>query len=254
MNEVKTNNIHLIKGDCLEVMKNIKDNSIDMILCDLPYGTTYCKWDTIIPFELLWEQYNRIIKDNGAIVLFASQPFTSMLIYSNIKCYKHNWVWHKNTMGNILNAKYQPLKNTEDILVFSKKGKRVNYFPILTKGHRDESKERPTKQKSDLFGELKGGIFKQANNKRPDERYPKHLIEFNNTGEKNHYHPTQKPVELLKYLIKTYTVNGDTILDNCMGSGSTGVAVLEVAGDRKFIGIELDDKYFDIACNRIRGD
>ena len=253
MDEVKTNNIHLIKGDCLEVMKNIKDNSIDMILCDLPYGTTSCKWDTIIPFEPLWEQYNRIIKDNGAIVLFASQPFTSLLICSNIKCYKHNWVWHKNTMGNILSAKYQPLKNTEDILVFSKKGKRVNYYPILTKGHRDESKERPTKQRSDLFGELKGGIFKQANNKRPDERYPKHLIEFNNRGEKKHYHPTQKPIELLKYLIKTYTLDGYTILDNCMGSGSTGVAVLEVGGDRKFIGIELDDKYFEIACNRIGG-
>ena len=254
MDEVKTNNIHLIKGDCLEVMKDIKDKSVDMILCDLPYGTTSCKWDAIIPFEPLWEQYNRIIKEHGAIVLFASQPFTTKLIASNIKGYKHSWVWHKNTIGNILAAKYQPLKNTEDIVVFSKNGKRVNYYPILTKGHRDESKEKPTKKRSDLFGEIKGGMFKQSNNKKGDERYPKHLIEFNNRGEKKHYHPTQKPVELLKYLIKTYTLDGDTILDNCMGSGSTGQAVLEVGGDRKFIGIELYDKYFDIARNRIRGD
>ena len=255
MDEVKTNNVHLIKGDCLEVMKNIEDNSIDMILCDLPYGTTACRWDTIIPFEPLWEQYNRIIKDNGAIVLFGSQPFTSMLISSNIKGYKHSWVWHKNTIGNILVAKYQPLKNTEDIIVFSKKGKRVNYYPIMTKSDRDYSKEKTglRNKTSDLFGNIRE--FKRSNYKKGDERYPKHLIKFNtiNNASKERYHPTQKPVELLKYLIKTYTNDGDTILDNCMGSGSTGVAVLEVGGDRKFIGIEMNDNYFDIAYNRING-
>ena len=251
MKELRTSNVHLIKGDCLEVMKNIKDKSIDMILCDLPYGTTACRWDAIIPFEPLWQQYNRVIKDNGAIVLFASQPFTTMLIGSNIKGYKHSWVWHKKNAGNILVAKYQPLKTTEDIVVFSKKGERVNYYPIMTSGHKDRSKEKPTKKGSDLFGDIKSGEFKQGTNKKNDERYPKHLIEFSNASRKEHYHPTQKPVELLKYLIKTYTVDGDTILDNCMGSGSTGVAVLEVGGNRKFIGIELDDNYFDIACNRI---
>ena len=254
MDEVKTNNIHLNKGDCLEVMKDIKDNSIDMILCDLPYGSIDCKWDKIIPFEPLWEQYNRIIKEHGAIVLFASQPFTTMLIGSNIKGYKHSWIWHKKSAGNILLAKYQPLKTTEEIIVFSKKGERVNYFPIMSSGHKDRSKEKPIKQKTDFINRLNSGEFKQANNKKPDERYPKHLIEFSNASRKEHYHPTQKPVDLLKYLIKTYTLDGETILDNCMGSGSTGVAVLEVGGDRKFIGIELDDKYFDIACNRIRGD
>ena len=253
MEELRTSNVHLIKGDCLEVMKNIKDKSIDMILCDLPYGTTACKWDAIIPFEPLWEQYNRVIKDNGAIVLFASQPFTTMLIGSNIKGYKHSWVWHKKNAGNILVAKYQPLKTTEDIVVFSKKGERVNYYPIMTSGHKDRSKDKPTKKRSDLFSGIKSGEFKHGTNKKGDERYPKHLIEFSNASRKEHYHPTQKPVELLKYLIKTYTNDGYTILDNCMGSGSTGQAVLEVGGDRKFIGIELNDNYFDIAYNRING-
>ena len=162
MDEIKTNNIHLIKGDCLEVMKNIKDNSIDMILCDLPYGTTSCKWDTIIPFEPLWEQYNRIIKEHGAIVLFGSQPFTTKLIASNIKGYKHSWVWHKKSAGNILLAKYQPLKTTEEIIVFSKKGERVNYYPIMSSGHKDRSKEKgQKKQKTDFFNRFNSGEFKQ---------------------------------------------------------------------------------------------
>ena len=256
MDEVKTNNVHLIKGDCLEVMKNIKDNSVDMILCDLPYGLmSGCKWDIVIPFEPLWEQYNRIIKDNGAIVLFGSQPFTSMLITSNIKGYKHSWVWNKKIAGNFLNGKYQPLKTTEDIIVFSKKGKKVNYYPIFTKADKPLKERKNYKQTTELFSNFKGTTYKLGTNKKPDEKYPKHLIEFSNVNCKNKggFHPTQKPVELLKYLIKTYTLDGETILDNCMGSGSTGVAVLEVGGDRKFIGIELDDKYFDIACNRIKG-
>ena len=242
-------NIQLFKGDCLEIMKDIPDGSVDMILCDLPYGTTACKWDVIIPFEPLWEQYNRIIKDNGAIVLFASQPFTTMLIGSNIKCYKHSWVWHKKNAGNILVAKYQPLKTTEDIVVFSKNGKKVNYYPIMTIGHKDRSKEKPTKKRSDLFSGIKSGEFKHGTNKKGNERYPKHLIEFSNASRKEHYHPTQKPVDLLEYLIKTYTKEGEVVLDSCMGSGSTGIACLNT--NRKFIGIEKEDKYFDIAHKRI---
>ena len=242
-------NIQLYKGDCLEVMKGMPSRSVDMILCDLPYGTMACKWDSIIPFKPLWEQYNRIIKDNGAIVLFGTQPFTTMLIGSNIKGYKHSWVWNKIKPGNILVAKYQPLKNTEDILVFSKNGKKVNYYPIMTTGHKDRSKEKPTKKRSDLFTSIKSGEFKQGTNKKPDERYPKHLIEFSNASQKDRLHPTQKPVGLLEYLIKTYTKESETVLDNCMGSGSTGIACLRT--NRNFIGIELDDNYFEIAKKRI---
>lgn len=245
--------IKLIKGDCLEKMKDIPDESVDMILCDLPYGTTACRWDSVIPFEPLWEHYNRIIKEHGAIVLFGSQPFTTKLIASNIKCYKHSWVWHKSTAGNILVAKYQPLKNTEDIIVFSKKGKRVNYYPILTKSNKDWKKvvPNPSKQKSDLYGSLRDAEFKYGDNKKTDERYPKHLIKFDsiNNYSKERLHPTQKPVELLEYLIKTYTLEGETVLDNTMGSGSTGVACVNT--NRNFIGIELDDKYFEIASKRI---
>lgn len=240
--------IKLYKGDCLEIMKDIPDKSIDMILCDLPYGTTACKWDVVIPFEPLWEQYNRIIKDNGAIVLFGTQPFTSELIHSNIKNYKHSWVWHKKNAGNILVAKYQPLKTTEDICVFSSKGKAV-YYPIFLEGHKDRTKEKPSKKKSDLFSGIKSGEFKHGQNKNGTQRYPKHLIEFSNASRKEHYHPTQKPVALLEYLIKTYTNENETVLDNCMGSGSTGVACKHT--NRRFIGIELDDNYFEIAKKRI---
>ena len=236
-------------GDCLEVMKDIPDGSIDMILADLPYGTTACKWDTIIPFEPLWEQYNRVIKDNGAIVLTASQPFTSALVMSNPKSFKHSWVWHKRNAGNILVAKYQPLKTTEDVLVFSKKGKRVNYYPILSYGHKDRSKDKPQEKKTDLFSGIKSGQFKPGNNKPGDARYPKHLIEFSNASRKGVVHPTQKPVALLEYLIKTYTNKGETVLDNCMGSGTTAIACINT--NRKFIGIELDPTYFEIAKKRI---
>ena len=248
MDEVKTNNIHLIKGDCLEVMKNIKDNSIDMILCDLPYGTTACKWDIVIPFEPLWEQYNRIIKDNGAIVLFGSQPFTTKIINSNIKNFRHEWIWHKDKGANFANCKFQPMKVHENILVFSKK--KSIYNPIMEK-RKEENKRnnKPRVNKNNITNQTFYINFSTGNS---DYKYPTSVKFFNSV--RNGSHPTQKPVELLKYLIKTYTLDGDTILDNCMGSGSTGVAVLEVGGDRKFIGIELDDKYFDIACNRIRGD
>ncbi len=211
-------------------------------------GTTACKWDTVIPFADMWERLNKLIKPNGAIVLFGTQPFTSTLVSSNIKNYKHSWVWHKKNAGNALNAKYQPLKTTEDILVFTCKGEKVNYYPIMESGYKDRSMEKPTKQKSDLYQNFKQG-FKHGTNKKGDEKYPKHLIEFSNASRRNHFHPTQKPVNLMEYLIKTYTNEGELVLDFTMGSGSTGVACANT--NRKFIGIELDEKYFDISINRI---
>ena len=243
------NRIKLILGDCLVKMKDIPDKSIDMILCDLPYGTTACKWDTIIPFEPLWEQYKRIIKDNGAIVLTASQPFTTKLINSNIELFKYEWIWEKSRTVGFLNAKNAPLKKHENVLVFSK-GKTANcnknnmiYNPqglieinkvnISVKQSDDTVVgNRPSRNK-DYIAKYTG--------------YPTSIIKFNN--ENKQIHPTQKPVKLLEYLIKTYTNEDEIVLDNCMGSGSTGVACVNT--NRKFIGIELDKNYFQIAIKRI---
>ena len=239
-------NIELYNGDCLELMKDIPDKSIDMILCDLPYGTTACKWDNIIPFEPLWEQYKRIIKDNSAIVLFGSQPFTSALIMSNLKMFKYEWIWEKDAGSNFTTVKYQPMKEHENILVFGK-GK-TRYFPIMQEriGSR-KGKETTTidsGRKDSVYGTQEGrGILKVGK-----LRYPRSIQRFNR---ERGLHPTQKPVKLLEYLIKTYTNEGELVLDNCMGSGSTGVACLKT--NRKFIGIEQDDKYFEIAYNRING-
>jgi site-specific DNA-methyltransferase (adenine-specific) len=242
-------NIQLMKGDCLERMKEIPDKSVDMILTDPPYGTTACKWDAVIPFKEMWSELKRISKESAAIVMTASQPFTSSLVMSNPKGFKHSWVWHKLNAGNVLTAKYSPLKTTEDVLVFTAKGEAVKYFPILSYGHKDRSKDKPQPKKTDLFGGVKSGMFKPGNNKPGDARYPKHLIEFSNAGRVGIVHPTQKPVALLEYLIKTYTLEGETVLDFTMGSGSTGVACKNTG--RNFIGIERDDKYFEIAKNRI---
>ena len=236
--------------DCLEGMKRIPEGSVDMILCDLPYGTTACSWDTIIPFEPLWEQYERVVKNNGAIVLTASQPFTSALVMSNPRAFKHSWVWHKKNAGNVLTAKYSPLKTTEDVLVFSKKGKRVNYYPIFSYGHKDRSQDKPMKKKTDLFSVIKSGEFKPGNNKPGDARYPKHLIEFSNASRVGVVHPTQKPVALFEYLIKTYTNKGETVLDNCMGSGTTAIACMNT--ERNFIGFELDETYYEKSLERIK--
>jgi site-specific DNA-methyltransferase (adenine-specific) len=234
--------IDLRKGDCLELMKNIPDKSIDMILCDLPYGTTACKWDTIIPFEDLWQQYNRIIKDNGAIVLFGSEPFSSQLRMSNSKMYKYDWVWNKKKAGNIFLAKYQPMKIHENIMIFGK-GK-IAYFPIMVE--RDKIK----KSKNYGTGETMGGNRKKEEKVYIyDKKNPISILEFSNASQKGKVHPTQKPVELLEYLIKTYTNEEETVLDNCMGSGSTGVACVNTG--RHFIGIEKDTKYYEIAKNRI---
>ena len=218
-------------------MKNIPDESIDMILCDLPYGTTDCKWDVIIPFESLWEQYNRIIKDNGVIVLFAAQPFTTKLIQSNLKQFKYCWYWKKNNTTGGQFAKYQPLRCIEDICVFYKKMPTYNPQGIIKL---DKPILKRANKNSFNFKGKNETLQKYTN-------YPKHFIEF--SKDINGVHPTQKPVALLEYLIKTYTNEGDVVLDNCMGSGTTGVACVNT--NRKFIGIELDEKYFEIAKQRI---
>lgn len=233
--------IELYNGDCLEVMKNIKDKSVDMILCDLPYGKTACKWDTIIPFEPLWEQYERIIKENGAIVLMAAQPFTSALIMSNIKMFKYCWVWDKKKGGSPLLSKIQPIRVTEDVTVFGK-GK-LTYNPIMTEREKPKRRGRNTGKVS----ETTGNSFTE--DKIYTHKYPKNIIEVSNANQRGKVHPTQKPVALMEYLIKTYTNEEDTVLDNCMGSGTTGVACQHL--NRNFIGIELDEGYFNIAKERI---
>ena len=228
-------------GDCLEVMKEIPDKSVDMILCDLPYGTTACKWDNVIPFEPLWEQYNRIIKDNGAIVLFGTQPFTSVMINSNLKNYKHHWVWLKNRGTGFQVAKYRPMMKTEDIIAFTKKGK-INYYPQMIKLDKPVFLSNATSSNgtNPLSHFNIGG-------KIVDRKYPTNVLDFKKVSKPKH--PTQKPVALLEYLIKTYTNENELVLDNCMGSGSTGVACVNT--NRNFIGIELDEKYFNIAKERI---
>ena len=237
------NDIKLIHGDCLEIMKNIPDKSIDMILCDLPYGATRCKWDVIIPFEPLWEQYNRIIKDNGAIVLTATQPFTSKIVLSNIKGFKHEWIWQKEQGVGFQIAKYRPLQEHESVLVFTANGEKVNYYPIKEKigkikkikrnGNNGNSETSPLK-----YSDNRVSIY--------TEKYPTSIKKFKRD---KGLHPTQKPVALLEYLIKTYTKENEIVLDNCMGSGSTGVACVNT--NRNFIGMELDNNYFNIAKERI---
>lgn len=231
--------IDLKRGDCLELMRDIPDKSIDMILCDLPYGTTACKWDTVIPFEPLWEQYNRVIKDNGAIVLFGSEPFSTELRHSNIKNYRYDWIWEKEQGANFMLCKYQPYKVHENISVFYKK--RCAYFPQMTSG-------KPYISGKGDSGDITGNV-KKVQTKNNGTRYPRSIQRFNTEKGQGTLHPTQKPVALLEYLIKTYTNEGETVLDNCMGSGSTGVACVNT--NRNFIGIELDDTYFDIARKRI---
>ncbi len=228
----------LYNGDCLEVMKDIPDKSIDMILCDLPYGTTKNKWDGIIPLDTLWKQYKRIIKDNGAIVLFSQMPFTAELVHSNLKLFKYEWVWKKESGTGFLNAKKMPLKIHENILIFYKN--TPIYNPQMRKGFKSYS--QMSGRGSTNYGKQ---IRVQTINE--GERYPIDIIEFKRDKEK--LHPTQKPLQLLEYLIKTYTNEGETVLDNCMGSGSTGVACLNT--NRNFIGIELDKEYYKIAENRI---
>ena len=234
--------IELYNGDCLEVMKNIETGSIDMILCDLPYGTTACKWDSILPLDILWKHYERILKEDGAIALTASQPFTSNLVLSNINWFKYEWIWHKNMGGNFMAATKQPMKQHESILLFYKKFGTYNFIkedgldrvrssPVKGGGAKDES----------VYGKRERTIKKYE-----DKRFPQSVQFFN---VERGLHSTQKPVSLMEYLIKTYTNEGERVLDNCMGSGTTGVACKNL--NRKFIGIEMDNNYFKIAQDRI---
>jgi len=229
--------IALILGDCLERIKEIPDGSVDMILTDPPYGTTACKWDSIIPLEPMWEQLKRIIKPNGAIVMTASQPFTTTLIASNMKMFKYCWVWDKRRVSNPQLAKFQPLKCHEDIVVFSLGGKKTRYYP---QGLKDVIKIR--KKDSSELGHCVRKDYIQT-----QTGYPKTIQTF---SFEQGLHPTQKPVALMEYLIRTYTNEGETVLDFTMGSGTTGVACVNL--NRNFIGIELDEGYFKIAEERIQ--
>ena len=271
--------------DCLEGMKLIPDKSIDCIICDLPYGTISQSWDEIIPLNDfvkiknktynendymlyafknnipykeailffknnkqlgLWSHYNRIIKDNGAIVLFCTQPFTTILLNSNKKNYKHCWVWDKKNGANFMNCKFQPYKVNEDILVFSSNGKKVNYYPQMVKGKMRKKGGYQKEVSNSLYGENRQLAKEPEEN---DLYYPKSIIEMSNANKKNKIHPTEKPVELVEYLIKTYSQEGQLILDNCMGSGSTAIAAINT--NRNYIGFELEKKYYDLAVERI---
>ena len=264
------NKINLLHGDCLELMRDIPDGSVDMILADLPYGTTNNTWDEVIPFDPLWEQYGRVIKDNGAIVLTASQPFTSKLVSSKIEWFKHEWIWEKQRASNFMRTNHEPLKYHENILVFSKGSLDINpqRYKVL------EIDEIMNMSKKEIEGMMKskdydrfGKVDRRKTVRNPDEnkkhlgseikrvrnaddgfRNPKSVLKINNKLHGN-IHPTQKPVALFEYLVKTYTNKGETVLDNTMGSGTTGIVCKNL--NRNFIGIELDENYFNMAKERI---
>jgi site-specific DNA-methyltransferase (adenine-specific) len=267
-------NVDLINGDCLVEMKSIEEHSIDLILCDLPYGTTdrkgseskknagsrLLKWDTVIPLDELWLEYKRVLKPRGAVVLTADQPFTSKLILSNVEWFKYEWIWKKKKTTGFLLANYRPMKQTEDVVVFSpagaaaaasKNGKNMTYNPQGLIEKRVKKKNNPKR----LGKFLHNPKFMGENNKLLHEteyeqkytNYPSEIIEFG--LDKNVVHPTQKPVALMEYLIKTYSNENETVLDNCMGSGTTGVACVNT--NRKFVGIERDEEYYDMAKTRI---
>ena len=228
----------LMNGDCLELMQYLADGSVDMVLCDLPYGTTQNKWDAVIPFDQLWAEYRRVCR--GAIVLTAAQPFTSALVMSNPGLFKYQWVWEKSVATNFLNAKKQPLRNHEDVLVFY--AEQPTYNPQMVPGERKTSRRVGTKTAN--YGKADKETFYDST-----ERYPLSVQRFGSRIDGAALHPTQKPVALMEYLIRTYTNEGDTVLDNTMGSGTTGVACANTG--REFIGIERDPEYFRIASERI---
>jgi site-specific DNA-methyltransferase (adenine-specific) len=236
----------IYQRDCLEGMAIIPDKSIDMILCDLPYGTTACKWDTVIPFDKLWEQYERIIKDNGAIVLTAVQPFTSALIMSNQKLFRYEWVWEKDRHANFLFAKKMPLKVHENICVFYKRA--PTYNPIMTKGKPNHTRNTHL-HGEESFREGLGNSVKATASNLSGMKYPRTVQYFKCVGKGKNEHPTQKPVELFEYLIKTYTDEGEIVLDNCIGSGTTAVAATRL--NRNFIGFERESEYVRIANQRL---
>ena len=234
----------LFQGDCLDIMPLIPDKSVNLILADLPYGTTEAKWDSIIPLEKLWNEYKRVIMDAGAIILTAREPFTSKLVISNLKGYKHKWIWNKKQSGSFANAKFMPLQIEEDILVFTKNGEKVNYYPQMRKG-KMRKRGGSKKQIETMSKFIQPEFFKYS-----DEYYPVNILEDypNCSNKANNKHPTQKPLELMKYLISTYSNENDMVLDNTMGSGTTCLAAKEL--NRKFIGIEKEANYYEIACRR----
>tara|TARA_R110000823_G_scaffold300113_1_gene420855 strand:+ start:14 stop:742 length:729 start_codon:yes stop_codon:yes gene_type:complete len=240
---MKRNEIYL--GDCLELIpKHVEDKSIDMIFCDLPYGTTQNKWDSVIPLDELWKEYRRVIKDNGAIVLFSAQPFTSVLVSSNLKMFKYEWVWDKvNKFSGHLNAKKQPMRQTERINVFYKK--QCTYNPIMWQG--EPYTAISSGGKSSNFGKQTDKIKTVSDGKR----YPRDIVKIkgDERGTVGRIHPTQKPIELIEYMIKTYTNEGDLILDNTCGSGTTGLGAKNL--NRDYIMMEQDPEYYKIACKRV---
>lgn len=237
---IEINKIYL--GDCLEIMKDIDNKSIDFICCDLPYGSTQCKWDVIIPFDKLWEQYNRIIKDNGCIALFGSEPFSSYLRLSNIKMFKYDWVWDKIKGTGFLNAKKQPMRNHEIISIFYKG--QCLYNPQKTFGHNKKISFRSKYHQTEVYGYVKNDYTYSST-----ERFPRSIQIFSTDTQNSSIHPTQKPIKLCEYLIKTYTNENMLVLDNCIGSGTTAIACINTK--RNFIGIEKEQKYFDLTNKRI---
>lgn len=244
--------MRLYQGDCLEIMPSLANESVDMVLCDLPYGITACKWDTVIPLDALWAEYRRIVKSDGAIVLFSSQPFTSILVNSNLSMFKYEWIYQKFVGSNFANAKKMPIKEHENVLVFYEKP--PTYNPQMQERSEGGKKRLRTPYKSnsqtpcEVMGQIQRNVVGKTYN--PALRLPGSVQKFNNRAKGSRgLHPTQKPIELCEYLIKTYTNEGETILDNCMGSGTTGVACRNL--NRQFIGIEKEQKYFDIALRRL---
>lgn len=251
--DYKDDNLWLMQGDCLERMKEIPEGSVDMILCDPPYGTTACKWDSVIPLDKMWIELKRVIKPYGAIVLFGSQPFTSVLISSNLSMYKYNWIWEKERPSNFFAAKFMALNNTEDICVFSTGGcNNGSKSPMYYNPQGTTTIDRKAKN-SNTGGKISSEHKTSVNDGRiyhqTTTNYPKKIIKFLN--DEGTVHPTQKPVALMEYLIKTYTNEQDSVLDFTMGSFTTAVAALNT--NRKFIGIERDADYFNIGVNRVKG-
>ena len=253
--DYKDENTWLMLGDCLERMKEIRDSSVDMILCDLPYGTTTCKWDNIIPFTPLWEQYKRVLKNTRAIILFGDEPFSSHVRLSNLDWYKYDWYWRKSRPAGFTNAKLKPLKDIETISVFSS-GATANgssrNMPYNPQGLEDCNIEwsRPKVYLDGDRGVNPARVNSKLKRTITKTGYPRQVLDFANSNS-NVMHPTQKPVDLCEYLISTYSKEGETVLDNCMGSGTTGVACKNL--NRKFIGVEMDEGYFNIAKDRILG-
>lgn len=233
-------NISLYNSDCFAALSHIPDNTVDMVLCDLPYGTTACKWDTILPLDRLWSEYNRVCKTNAAMVFTAAQPFTTVLAYSNIANLRYEWIWEKPQGTNPMNSKIMPLKSHENILVFYRE--KPTYHPQMWYS----TPYSGFKSDTSKIGEVYGSAKSQHRDNPEGSRYPKTVLKFK---QEKGLHPTQKPVSLMEYLIKTYTTEGETVLDNTMGSGTTGVACIST--NRKFIGMEMDSTYFEIAKTRI---